>query len=93
MSDFLDNYGLACLLIFTFLSFIVWLVGFVIPFFGVDYQILAYAAGDTSCLLRQTNHCLFIDDIEERIESVYEIGGNYYIEIGEKYVELGDLMK
>ena len=93
MIDFLEHYGLACLLIFTFLSLIVWLGGFVIPFFGVEYQVLAYTAGDTSCLLRRTDHCLFMDDMEESIEPVYEIGGNYYVEIGSKYVEVEELQK
>ena len=92
MSDFLEKYSVACFIGFGLLLMI-GLAIVCIPFYGVDYQVFVYMPGDTNCLLRITEHRLFYDKIHEEIEPVYEIGGNFYVEIDEKFVELGELMK
>ena len=92
MNDFLEKYGLAIFIGFGLL-FMLSLVVICVPWFGVDYQVFAYTPGDTKCLLRVTEHRLFYDRIHEEIEPVYECGGNCYVEIDSKYVEVGELME
>lgn len=90
--DFLEKYGLACIFGFIFLFTFV-LVLICVPWGGVDYQVIAYTAGDASCLLRTTEHRLFEDKISEKIKTVYELGDDFYVEIGNKYVEIEELIK
>ena len=90
--DFLEKYGLACFIGFFFLLLSVLLV-LCIPWGGVDYQVIAYTAGDTSCLFRITEHRLYGDRIREDIETVYKVGDNFYIELNDRYVEIEELIK